>query len=125
MQNATILAVDDSAAVRSFVKTVLNRAGFQVYLASSGEEGVSKYFESHPDAVFLDLQLPDANGLDVLAVLRALNPDLRCAMMHGGSVTHSDDDLRAAGAVDVLRKPFTLEAIVAAAGRLTSVPVQS
>jgi two-component system chemotaxis response regulator CheY len=119
MRNQTILVVDDDSAVCSFVQTVLTRAGFRVQLACSGEAGLALYHEAPADAVLLDLNLPDACGLDVLAVLRAFNPNVRCAMMHGGSTDHSDDDLLAAGAVEVVLKPFSAEKIVEVASRLT------
>ena len=80
------------------------------------------FHECPADAVFLDLHLPDENGLDVLAVLRCLNPGVRCALMHGGSLDHSDDELLAAGATVVLLKPFTPEEVVAVVRRLTMSP---
>jgi two-component system chemotaxis response regulator CheY len=96
----------------------VSNAGYQVSTASRGDEGVERYYSNPTDAVLLDLTLPDARGTDILAVLRSINPSLRCAIVHGGSGDVTDS-LLAAGASEVLLKPFIPGQVVETVRKLT------
>lgn len=65
-----VLVIDDDHELTSVVTESLNREGFAVSAASSGEEGLSMLRSRCPDLVVLDLGLPDRNGMDVLVEVR-------------------------------------------------------
>lgn len=71
---AKILVVDDDDGNRFFKSTVLRGAGYRVYEAASGEEGLSQVAREEPDVVLLDVRLPDMNGLEVCRIIKARHP---------------------------------------------------
>jgi DNA-binding response OmpR family regulator len=71
-----ILVIDDDPAVRDILATFLREKGYSVACADSGALGIQKALQSSPDLIILDLGLPDIDGLDVCAQLKA-NPRTR------------------------------------------------
>ena len=67
---ALVLVIEDEQEIRELLRYNLERAGFRVALAETGEAGLERAFAARPDAVVLDLMLPGLNGLDVLRELR-------------------------------------------------------
>jgi CheY-like chemotaxis protein len=67
-----ILIVDDDPMIRFLVQEYLSASGFQVTACSSGSEALSVFASSPPDLVVLDMQMPEMNGLEVLARVREL-----------------------------------------------------
>ena len=65
-----ILVVDDEAAIREIYNKEFSEAGFDVVLASDGEEGLLKAGEEIPSLILLDIMLPKMSGIDVLKVLK-------------------------------------------------------
>lgn len=68
-QRKRVLLVDDEAYLREIYDIELTREGFEVLLASNGEEGLASIRKEKPDAILLDLQMPGKNGFDVLKAL--------------------------------------------------------
>ncbi|TXH01770.1 MAG: response regulator [Candidatus Moraniibacteriota bacterium] len=68
-QRKRILLIDDEAYLREIYNIELTREGFEVLLASDGEEGLKVIRAEKLDAVLLDLQMPGKNGFDVLSEL--------------------------------------------------------
>ena len=66
-----VLIVDDEPQVREIVATYLEREGFSVRSAADGREALAELAMKRPDAMVLDLMLPEVSGLDVLQKLRA------------------------------------------------------
>jgi two-component system, OmpR family, response regulator VicR len=102
-----ILVVDDSKLVTDIVKLRLEMCGYEVRLAHSGEEALSRIAEDVPDLMVLDVQMPGIDGYEVCRRLRD-NPgfdDLRIIML-----TSSDDKRAAfeAGVDDYLNKDLDL-----------------
>ncbi|MCA9431010.1 MAG: response regulator, partial [Candidatus Omnitrophica bacterium] len=71
-----ILVVDDEANIRKFLKKSLERDGYEVRLAGTGEEALTSLEDERPDLLVLDVWLPDANGMDLLSDIRRTDPDL-------------------------------------------------
>src|SRR6266566_4033504 len=69
-RSATVLIIDDEAAIRESLETLLELEGYAVESASSGEEGLARLGDGSFDLVLLDLALPDRNGIDLLADVR-------------------------------------------------------
>ena len=65
-----ILIVDDEKSIRRFLKTTLRAQGFQVFDAATGQEALQNSVADHPDALILDLGLPDIDGLEVTREIR-------------------------------------------------------
>ncbi|HOU92195.1 MAG TPA: response regulator, partial [Polyangiaceae bacterium] len=107
---ARVLVVDDEPAVREVVRLALEHVGCQVTTAANGAEAVELFRERRGqlDLVLLDLMLPGMSGAQVFRAVRALDPAARVLLMSGHSEEATEADLLGAGALRLLRKPFTL-----------------
>jgi signal transduction histidine kinase len=117
---AAVLIVDDSAADRFLLKTILSRAGFMVYEVARGELAISKAREVRPHIIILDVNLPDVSGLDVCRAIRA-DPEIAALPVLMLTVRHDDTDVvrgLEAGADDYVEKDSAGEIIVARVSRL-------
>jgi signal transduction histidine kinase len=106
----TILVVEDEEMLRSLVREILTRAGYEVMEAVDGEEGVKVYREHHDriQLVLLDYGLPKLAGDEVFAELRKIRPDVRAVFSTGYVKKEKTDQLIALGALGVVHKPFTV-----------------
>ena len=111
-QPHSFLVVDDSKLHHQMYDLVLRRgayAGSTVHHAFNGREGYG-LLQAHPDltAVFLDLNMPEMNGLEVLARRAAerLHPQVPIVLVTTESTEEDEARARSAGAWDYLRKPF-------------------
>jgi CheY-like chemotaxis protein len=105
-----ILVVDDEAAVRQVLALVLAHAGFEVWVAATGEEAVALY-RRHRDAVdvvLLDVRMPGMDGQRTLAALRRLDPGVPCCFMSGDPCEYTEEELLGLGAARVFEKPLPL-----------------
>ncbi len=101
----TILVVDDELQIRRLLRITLSAAGYSVLEAESGRMGLDEAARRQPDAIILDLGLPDISGLDVLRQLREWSrvPVLVLTVIAGEPEKVAALD---AGADDYLTKPF-------------------
>ena len=109
----SIIIIDDEAAIRESLETLLEFEGYQVESAETGEEGLAKLAEHPFDLVLLDFALPDRNGLQILADIRARDPQLAVIMITAyGTV---DNAVRAmqSGATNFIQKPWDNEKLLA------------
>ncbi len=107
-----VLIIDDEAQIRRFVRISLTANGYRVYEAVTGSEGLEQAALLRPDAIILDLGLPDQDGLQVLKQLREWSPVPVVVL----SVRDADVDkiaLLDAGADDFLTKPFSMGELLA------------
>jgi UDP-3-O-acyl N-acetylglucosamine deacetylase len=109
------LLVDDETAILETLAGVLSDHGFETASTTSGEEAVELYRERRPDVVFLDVWLPDRDGLETLAILRELDPSAAVVMMSGHGTTATAVRAIKMGAHDYLEKPPSYEQVVEAA----------
>jgi len=80
-RNGSVLVVDDEEIMREILETLLAREGYEVRLASSGDEGV-ELAKSHAfDAAIIDVMMPGMNGLETLAELKKLDDDMPVVMV--------------------------------------------
>jgi DNA-binding NtrC family response regulator len=77
----SVLIIDDEAAIRESLETLLELEGYGVESAASGEEGLARIGERSFDLVLLDLALPDRNGMDLLAEIHLQDPGLSIIMV--------------------------------------------
>ena len=108
-----ILVVDDDLAVRRSIDRALRLEGYEVDTVASGGEALEAVASTSPDALVLDLQLPDLDGLAVCRRIRESGDDIPILML---TARHGIDDRVQgldAGADDYLVKPFALEELLA------------
>jgi DNA-binding NtrC family response regulator len=104
---ATLLVVDDEETFRVVMSRELERCGYLVRMAASGEAGVAAVGDD-VDVVLLDLRLPDMDGMEVLRRIREKNPSIDVIMLTGhGSIDTAIEAIRA-GAFDYIAKPCPL-----------------
>lgn len=101
-----ILVVDDEASIRDLCARVLERAGFVVAAASSGEEAVSILNEEPFDLVISDIRMPGLSGLEVLEAAKHLHPGIRVVLITGFGTAQTLERARQSGADRILTKPF-------------------
>src|SRR5512146_790785 len=109
----SVLIIDDEAAIRESLETLLEFEGYTVTSAETGEEGLDRLSETPFDLVLLDFALPDRNGLEVLAEIRSRDPQLAVIMITAyGTV---DNAVRAiqGGATNFIQKPWDNEKLLA------------
>lgn len=113
-----ILLVDDEPGFRMALETILSRAGYTVYSASTGTEALAKVQKTPIGLVLLDLVLPDMNGRDVLAQLRKLENcrGIPVVVFTGATETDPQEILRL-GASEFLTKPFSETVLLEVVGR--------
>ena len=113
-----LLLVDDDAPFRQRLQLTLERKGFAVTSVGSIAEA-RRHASLKPGYAVVDMRLDDGNGLDLVAELRALRPDIRIVVLTGyGNLATAVAAVKA-GAVDYLAKPADPNDIVAA---LTALP---
>jgi DNA-binding response OmpR family regulator len=105
-QTASILLVEDDKFIARAYKDGLERAGFEVYVVTSGLEAIDKTREHNPDLMLLDLILPGKNGFEILEELR-MTDEFRTLPVVVLSNLGQDTDIQKAknlGALDYLVK---------------------
>jgi two-component system response regulator AtoC len=114
----SILVVDDEHSVAEFIKEVLTEEGYLVEMAHNGRDALSIVKKFSPDIVILDFMMPDMNGLQVLAELKAFDESIQVLMLTAyNSVPAAIEAIRQ-GAADYILKPFDLEAFKLAVAKL-------
>jgi CheY-like chemotaxis protein len=101
----TILVVDDNVNLQIAFKKVLTSSGYQVELASDGEEGLRLARETRPDVIVLDMMLPKLSGLDVLRALKQDHATERIPVIALSGLPMSNEArLRKDGVIKYLQK---------------------
>ncbi len=108
----TVLVVDDEVQIRRLLRVTLEKNGFAVAEAGSGQEGIGEAVRCSPDAMLLDLGLPDMDGLTVLKRVREWSQVPIIVVSVRG---HEDDKITALdnGANDYVTKPFSTGELLA------------
>jgi DNA-binding response OmpR family regulator len=106
-----ILIVDDDVVIVELVRTYLNGLGYQTDVAMTGGEALMLVELNRPDAVILDLKLPDMSGAEILGRLRATDQTIPVLMLTGNTDETVARGLLKAGALDYICKPVRLEVL--------------
>jgi len=106
-----ILIVEDEASIREVIKKYLQRAGFEVAEAASGEVALLKY-NQHIDLIILDLNLPNVDGIEVC---RQIKKKVNIPIIMVTARSQETDELNGLqiGAEDYIKKPFSPKVLVA------------
>jgi len=114
---ARILVVDDEKLIRWSVGERLQRGGYEVLSAESGEEALEVLAAQAPDLILLDVRLPGIDGLETLQRALTQAPELAVLMMSAHSTVDIAVEAMKRGAIDFLVKPFPFQALDAAVER--------
>lgn len=123
----TLLITDDAVIIREMIKDLAGQAGWTVVgEAGNGQEAIQRYAELRPDAVTLDLVMPEYDGLHALRGIIQIDPRAKVVVVSALEQKSILKDAFQAGAADFLVKPFnrqtllgTLEQLVPAADSQT------
>ena len=105
-----ILVIDDEPHILLMVKKMLERAGYEVDLASNGSEGLRLFSKLRPGLVITDIIMPEKEGLETIREMKRISSDLKIIAMSGGGKISADNYLETAkifGASRLIEKPFS------------------
>ena len=117
---ARVLLVDDAAFMRMRCARLLQEEGHEVIEAANGREAIDIYQEQRPDAVLMDITMPEMDGLDALRAIKATDPEARVAMLTAMGQQAIVIEAIRAGARDFVVKPFERERVLAAIAKLVA-----
>ena len=109
----SVLIIDDEAAIRESLETLLELEGYAVQSAASGEEGLARIGERSFDLVLLDLALPDRDGMDLLSEIHLQDPGLSIIMVTAYGTVENAVRAMQAGAANFVQKPWDNEKLLA------------
>jgi two-component system, OmpR family, response regulator MprA len=108
-----ILVVDDERPLRDVLRRALTLSGYDVRLAEDGVQGLAEASDSAPDAIVLDIGMPEVDGLEVCRRLRAQGDRVPILMLTARDAVADRIDGLDAGADDYLVKPFDVDELQA------------
>jgi two-component system, OmpR family, response regulator len=108
-----VLAVDDETSLTELLSMAMRYEGWQVTTAGSGSDAVRAARETRPDAIVLDMMLPDFDGLEVMRRIRSEDPDVPVIFLTAKDAVEDRIGGLTAGGDDYVTKPFSLEEVIA------------
>ncbi len=108
----SVLVIDDEISILNTLKAVLTDEGFTVFTANGSKAGLPLLEDEEPDAVLLDIWMPDQDGLDVLKEIRTRRPEQLVIMMSGHGNIETAVKATKLGAFDFIEKPLALERLL-------------
>ncbi|OYN90861.1 response regulator transcription factor [Parenemella sanctibonifatiensis] len=108
-----ILVVDDEESLTDLLAMAMRYEGWQVTTADTGTLAVRRAREFQPDAIVLDMMLPDLDGLEVLRRVRAADPEVPVLFLTARDAVADRVSGLTAGGDDYVTKPFSLEELIA------------
>jgi DNA-binding response OmpR family regulator len=114
---ARILIIDDEPQIRSMLRLMLERVGYEVAEAPDGIEGIRQYRENPADLIITDLIMPNKDGIGMIIDLKKEFPQVKIIAMSGGGVNRPEgylDGAKKLGASRTLTKPIDRDEMLAA-----------
>jgi two-component system, NtrC family, nitrogen regulation response regulator NtrX len=109
---ASVFVVDDEAAIRDSLRMILEYEGYRVEEAASGREALARIADRAPDAVILDVKMPEMDGLEVLRQLGERGFDMPVLVISGHGDVHTAVEATRRGAFDFFEKPLQRERVL-------------
>ncbi|ALA57190.1 response regulator [Nitrospira moscoviensis] len=106
--------IDDQAAIRMLLRTVLENAGYTVREAASGQMALALYREQRPDLVITDLVMPEMTGLDLILEMTREFLDAKVIAMTGEISEEGLQTAKLLGARHTFHKPFSMDKLLTA-----------
>ena len=104
-----VLVVDDEKEVVDFLCNFLKRFKLESEKANDGKEAIDVYEKIRPEFTFLDIKMPQMDGLDVLREIKKINQNAKVIMITGREDKESQSKAKKLGALDYVVKPLDLE----------------
>lgn len=108
-----VLVVDDEVNIAELLQMALRYEGWDITMAHTGRTAVASARETSPDAIVLDMMLPDFDGMEVLRKVRAHDPEIPVLFLTARDAVEDRVAGLTAGGDDYVTKPFSLEEVVA------------
>lgn len=102
-----ILIIDDEKDLCSLLSDLLSRRRYNVAIANTKREAIASLKRETPDLVFLDLKLPDGDGMEVLSKINAINPRTIVNIISAYGSEERREEAKKKGAYSFIDKPFT------------------
>jgi len=112
LSKAKVLIIDDEEAIRSSLKMILEYEGYECVLAANGEAGLKIDERESPDLVFLDIKMPQMDGMEVLKRLKGAEGSPPVVMISGHADIATAFEASKLGAFDFLEKPLESERVL-------------
>ena len=112
MNKFQILVVEDDSPIRNLIATTLKTHDYKYLLAQNGEEAIIQASTHNPDVIFLDLGLPDMDGVEIIKKIREWS-NMPIIVISARSEDEDKIEALDAGADDYLTKPFSVEELLA------------
>lgn len=110
--NIKVLYVEDELSLGKIVKESLQRRGFEVIMESDGANVLSLFKQVNPAVCILDVMLPNKDGFEVAAEIRAVNPEVPILFLTAKTQTADLVKGFSLGGNDYIRKPFSMEELI-------------
>jgi DNA-binding NtrC family response regulator len=109
----SVLIIDDEAAIRESLQTLLEFEGYSVDTANDGMEGLARIAERPFDLILLDFALPERNGIEILQEIRERDSELPVIMITAYGTVENAVNAMQAGATNFIQKPWDNEKLLA------------
>ena len=109
----TVLVADDNEVAQRLCKRVLEKAGYGVLIAGDGLQAVDLALKHRPAMILMDVAMPGIDGLEAMRRIKAEIPTMPIVIASAHSMASDRERFLAAGADDVLSKPFRLADLIA------------
>jgi two-component system response regulator HydG len=119
LHKTLILVVDDYFADRETLKAILEERGYRVVTAETGADALARVKEKHFDIIFLDVRLPDIDGVRIFEQVKQIDPEVAVIMMTGYSEEELVRRAVSRGAYTCIYKPLNVEKILALVGEIS------
>ncbi len=114
-----ILIVDDASFVRTMIKNILTKNGFNVVdEAEDGAEAIEKYKRLQPELIIMDIIMPEVDGIQATREIKKLNPDAKIIICSAVGQQGMIDEAIQAGAEDFIVKPFEAGCLIEAVKKM-------
>jgi len=117
----TILIIDDEPDIRQSMSDIFSDEGYNVITAEDGNEALSQLEKETPDLIFLDIWLPDSDGLKLLPGLKKEHPQVPVIMISGHGTIETAVQATKLGAFDFIEKPLSLDKLVITASNALTI----
>lgn len=107
-----VLVIDDDIKICELLKEFMEHRGYQVLIATSGEDGLEKFISERPQMIFLDIIMPEMDGLMVLQKIKDIDSEVDVIMATGVGDIHIAQRAVRMGAMKYLLKPLDLGYLV-------------
>jgi CheY-like chemotaxis protein len=114
----TVLVADDNDVAQRLCKRVLEKAGYGVLIAADGLQAVDIALKQRPAMILMDVAMPGIDGLEAMRRIKLEMPKVPIVIASAHSMASDRERFLAAGADDVLSKPFRLADLIAIVAKL-------